>query len=68
MPGAGMTGSAIAAETHPGGTGPTRLNAIMPNRPMLLPAVKLKLSCADVQLANVSVAVPTGADVGFGGD
>jgi hypothetical protein len=61
-----MTGSATVADTHPGGTGPTRLNAIMPDCPMLLPPVKLKSSCADVQLANVSVAVPTGADAGFG--
>ncbi|HJU22306.1 MAG TPA: hypothetical protein VJ891_07330, partial [Casimicrobiaceae bacterium] len=31
----------------------------MPAWPALLPPVKLKVSCADVQLANVIVAVPT---------
>ena len=51
---------------QPGGAGPTRASEIAPARPALLPLVKLKLSCADVQLANVSVAVPTCVDVGAG--
>jgi hypothetical protein len=41
---------------------------MFPECPMLLPLVKVKFSFADVQLANVSVAVPTGSDAGFGGD
>jgi|RhiMethySRZTD1v2_1073278.scaffolds.fasta_scaffold567835_1 hypothetical protein len=49
----------LADSAHPGGTGPTRPSEIAPERPALLPLVKLKLTCADVQLAKVTVAVPT---------
>ena len=49
----------VADKVQPGGMGPTRTSEIAPERPALLPLVKLKLTCADVQLAKVTVAVPT---------
>ena len=57
-----------AACAHPGGTGPIRDSAIVSDRPALLPAVKLNCTCADVQLENVMVAVPTGSVEGAGVD
>ena len=49
----------IGQEPQPGGAGPTRDRFIMPDAPALLPAVKLKLSCAVPQLKKVAVAMPT---------
>ena len=50
---------ASALTPQPAGTGPTRLGAIIPPWPALPPPVKLNASCADVQLVNVTVALPT---------
>ena len=68
MPGGGFIDESNGA-TQPGGTGPTRDNAIVPDLPALLPPVKLNCNCAAVQLVNVTVALPTGVvawDIGVG--
>jgi hypothetical protein len=39
---------------------------MMADLPALLPLVKLKLSCAELQLAKVTVAVPTSTCDGSG--
>ena len=50
--------------TQPAGTGPIRLNAIVPEAPLLLPPVKAKFSVALAQLRKVIVPFPTVAVCG----
>src|SRR6476620_7345884 len=52
--------------TQPGGTGPTRVSAIVPALPALPPALKLNCNEALPQLAKVTVAEPTGGEVRAG--
>src|SRR5689334_11453217 len=54
---------------QPAGTGPTRVRLITPAWPALPPPVNVNVSCAALQLANVTVAVPTATlacVIGFG--
>src|SRR4029453_13378613 len=51
---------------HPAGTGPIRLRAMVPELPLELPPVKLKLNVAVEQLRKASVPVPTLVLVGAG--
>ena len=43
-----------------------RVSAIVPDRPALLPAVKLNCNDALLQLAKFTVTDPTGGDAGAG--
>ena len=65
MPGGGIEVESTAT-THPAGTGPIRVRAIVPDVPVLLPPVKLNWNDALLQLANVTVPVPTAVDGGSG--
>src|SRR5206468_1010802 len=59
-------GGAQTHIVHPGGIGPTRVNAIVPVAPALLPPVKVNVSVAAEQLWNASVALPTATLCGSG--
>ena len=59
---------AFAGATHPGGTGPTRVKLIIPERPALVPPVKLNCSEAVLQVISVTVADPTATAGTTGGE
>ena len=48
---------------QPGGTGPTRVTAMLPDRPELVPAVNAYVNVAVEQPWNVHVPVPTASVV-----
>lgn len=53
-------------QTQPFGTGPTRFSAMVPDEPLLVPPVKVKLNVAAEQLGKASVPVPTATVCGPG--
>ena len=65
IPGGGIDVESVET-THPGGTGPMRVKAMVPELPALLPPVKLNCNEAVLQLPNVTVPLPTGVDPGSG--